>query len=186
MLKWLLAVLITEPSCEELFWTSTGHLTGIHLSRVHGEEGGSTRLLRNQLLLCLMLWFVGSWGKVIRTSGRCLQASGEAGGQEDSDSVPIPVSRCVLPFPSLQAPSRRELRTPREAAGAGRQGKGRSCRINGNMLCWRAGKNKKDAHYLDRTVKSFTGEACQLGYDRRRMSCCPLAQPGKSLRNAER
>lgn len=153
---------------------------GIRLSRVRGEEGGCRGLLHNRLLPCLMLWLVGSWGNVTGTSGGCLQTAGEV--------LPRGFRQCCYPgssVPSLQPPSGRELRMPGEAVGTAGQGKGKSCRTNSKTLPWRAGKDKKDAHYLDRTVKTCTGEACQLGCDKRRMSCCLWAQPGKSLRNAE-
>lgn len=112
---------------------------GIHLSRVRGEEEGSTRLLHNRLLLCSMLWLAGSWQKVVGTSGGCLQTAGEAAKKIQTEpSVPILVSQFLFPFPSLQPLFGRELRMPGETAG---QGKGRSCRINSKMLHWRARKN---------------------------------------------
>lgn len=77
-----------------------------------------------------------------------MSADSRGGYQEASDSVPISVSRFLFPFPSLQPASRRELRTPGETVGTAGQGKGKPCRINSKTLCWRAGQDKKDAHYL--------------------------------------
>lgn len=76
----------------------------------------------------------------------------------------------------LHPPSVRELGVQEEAAGTAGQGKERSCRINSKTLPWRAGKDNKDACYLERTVKIVPVKPASLGVIGQRP-----AVPGLSL-----